>query len=370
MKNIPNDIIELSQHFTANGFELMVVGGAVRDSILGIQPKDWDLATNAHPDKIIQLLRQMDDVTNILEIGKQFGIVVAVMNGVEYEIARYRSDSSYSDSRRPDKVQFSTIEQDCLRRDLTMNALYFDIKEDKLIDMVGGIDDIENCIIKTVGKPQDRFSEDPLRKLRCLRFAIRFNTELSEDIKEALINDGSLDGVSPERIRKEFKSTLETKGDINRYFELLDEFGFTKIMFPRIFTNTSTYTVRGNYIVNLALLVSINTTQTIKEELNTLTYSTQEIKDVVFLNRVINMKIDDIDIIKKLQKGTTVSKLDLMVYAEKSDVNLSFMVSDVWDFELSVKGGDIIKEGVKPGPQVGMIVKKREIENFNKFCGW
>lgn len=172
--NVPQDVILINNVFKEEGLELFLVGGCVRDSYLELKPKDWDLVTNASPDKVIELLKNQPFVINILETGKLFGVINVITENDEFEIATYREDGDYTDSRRPDGVVFSTIEKDVLRRDFKYNALYYDIDSGKIIDLVGGLDDLNNKITSTVGNPLDRFIEDPLRILRFFRFSNRF----------------------------------------------------------------------------------------------------------------------------------------------------------------------------------------------------
>jgi len=167
---IPDDIRRLHKVFKANGFQLFIVGGAIRDSILRKPIKDWDLATNMLTDDVIKMLRPQKFITNIIETGVKFGVVNAFTANDEYEIATFRKDSASSDGRRPDSVEFADIATDVLRRDLTINALFYDLDTNEIVDLVGGVEDLKNGIVRTVGDPKLRFTEDPLRILRFFRF--------------------------------------------------------------------------------------------------------------------------------------------------------------------------------------------------------
>jgi len=212
--DLPNDIYLINNVFKENGFELYVVGGSIRDALVNKSPKDWDLATNADPDTIIKILKPEKFITNIIETGKAFGVINALTGNDEYEIATFRTDGNYSDTRRPDSVEFSTMDQDAKRRDLTINALYYDINTGEIVDLVGGVDDIKNGVVRTVGDANERFTEDRLRVLRAIRFAARFGTQLSDEIKDSLKNDNNLSGVSPERIRDEFLKGVKTASNV------------------------------------------------------------------------------------------------------------------------------------------------------------
>jgi tRNA nucleotidyltransferase/poly(A) polymerase len=215
---LPQEIKEIHEAFKRNGRKLYVVGGAVRDALIGKTPKDFDLTTDAEPDVVLDILNRSN--IKSLPKGKQFGVVSAIINGQEFEIATMREES-YQDGcgRRPTSVSFSSIEKDAMRRDLTMNALYYDIDKGSVIDLVGGIDDLKNKRIKTVGNPMDRFEEDRLRVLRAVRFAHRFGSKLDEKTQKAILYYKDLPGVSAERIRMEFISGLLSALNPEEYLE-------------------------------------------------------------------------------------------------------------------------------------------------------
>jgi hypothetical protein len=168
---IPSDILAIKDVFKKNGYKLYVVGGAVRDALLGKQPKDFDLATDAIPDKVEEIMTKAGFKT--LPTGKVFGVINVFTDQGEYEIATFRSDETKG--RKPEVKIGATIEFDAARRDLRINALYYDIDNKEIIDLVGGLEDLKNGTIRMVGNPQERFEEDPLRILRFFRFLCRFD---------------------------------------------------------------------------------------------------------------------------------------------------------------------------------------------------
>jgi len=168
---IPSDIQEIKDVFKKNGFKLYVVGGAVRDALLNKTPKDFDLATDAVPDKVEEIMAKAGFKT--LPTGKAFGVINVFTSEGEYEIATFRSDET--SGRNPEVKLGATIESDAARRDLRINALYYDLDTNEIIDLVGGLDDLKNGEINMVGNAQKRFEEDPLRILRFFRFFSRFN---------------------------------------------------------------------------------------------------------------------------------------------------------------------------------------------------
>lgn len=169
--NLPQDILQIKDVFQKNNFKIYVVGGAVRDLLLNKEPKDFDLATNAVPDKVEEIMNKAGFKT--LPTGKAFGVINVFTKDNEYEIATFRSDETKG--RKPEVKIGASIESDAARRDLRINALYYDIDTREIIDLVGGLDDLKNGTIQTVGNPQERFEEDPLRILRFFRFFCRFN---------------------------------------------------------------------------------------------------------------------------------------------------------------------------------------------------
>lgn len=184
------------------GFQAVFVGGCVRDEMLGLNPHDFDVATNARPEEISKLFKKT------LDVGAAFGVMVVVEDGETIEVATFRKDGEYSDRRRPDSVEFSTLEEDIKRRDFTINALAFDPINNQLFDFVDGVEDLDTGVIRTVGNPDDRFNEDPLRVLRAIRFALRFNFSLDDRTAESIQRFGKKDLVSlisRERISQELR---------------------------------------------------------------------------------------------------------------------------------------------------------------------
>ncbi|MEX2010385.1 MAG: CCA tRNA nucleotidyltransferase [Parcubacteria group bacterium] len=202
---IPEEIRNISRVLTTAQFENYLVGGCVRDLMLGKKPKDWDLTTNATPELITPLFEH-----SFYE--NAFGTVGVVNDNAEdptlkvVEVTPYRLESEYSDFRRPDKVEWGeTLEEDLKRRDFTMNALAYDVEKEEIIDLFGGREDIKKGLIRTVGSPDERLSEDALRILRALRFASELNFAIESETLIAIEKHKHLlEKISKERIRDEF----------------------------------------------------------------------------------------------------------------------------------------------------------------------
>ncbi len=185
------------------GHKAYLVGGCVRDMILGYKPKDYDIVTSAKPIQIVKLFNRT------VKVGMQFGVVIVLMNGFEFDVATFRRDLDYKDGRHPEGVEFSNEKEDVLRRDVTINGLLYDPVNDKYIDYVNGIDDIKNQIIRTIGDPIKRFSEDYLRLIRAIRFSARYNFNIEENTYNAIIELApNIKKISKERIKDEFEKLL------------------------------------------------------------------------------------------------------------------------------------------------------------------
>jgi tRNA nucleotidyltransferase (CCA-adding enzyme) len=206
---IPKEVREVSLVLSAAGYENFLVGGCVRDIILGRTPKDWDIATIATPEEIIALFPK-----TFYE--NEFGTVGVVNEETEektlkvIEITPYRIETGYSDFRRPDEVKWgSKIEEDLARRDFTINALAYDVEKSNLLDPYNGLLDIKKKLIRTVGKPEDRFGEDALRMLRALRLSAELGFAIEHDTQEAITKQSQLLAhISKERIRDEFERII------------------------------------------------------------------------------------------------------------------------------------------------------------------
>src|SRR5690242_18829102 len=220
---------ELLQH----GFQAYFAGGCVRDMVLGLDPSDYDVTTDAHPNDVMRIFPKT------YAVGAQFGVVlVPVPEEIRYEhlpqehphaveVATFRSDGAYSDGRHPDHVQYSkSPQEDVQRRDFTINGLLMDpLDGDRVLDFVGGREDLAQHVVRAIGEPELRFREDKLRMLRAVRFAARFGYVIEPRTLEAIRKLASeINQVSRERIRDELTKML-TEGHAGTAFELLDRTG-------------------------------------------------------------------------------------------------------------------------------------------------
>jgi poly(A) polymerase len=194
-KAIARNLVERLQRA---GFQAFWVGGCVRDVLLGRQPQDFDIATDARPEQIEKIFPKT------LAVGRQFGVMVVVENGRPFQVATFRAEENYADGRRPEKVVFADARADAWRRDFTINGLFYDPVAEKLHDWVGGRDDLRAGIIRTIGRPEERFAEDHLRLLRAVRLAARLGFEIEPATFAAIQSLApQIKRISAERVRDE-----------------------------------------------------------------------------------------------------------------------------------------------------------------------
>jgi poly(A) polymerase len=215
------------------GFEAVWAGGCVRDALLGVDPKDYDVATSALPDDVIRLFGSRKTVA----VGASFGVIVVLgkhKSDGQVEVATFRSDGEYSDGRRPDSVQFCSAEEDARRRDFTINGMFFDPVAEQVIDYVGGQQDLDRGVVRAIGHPEERFEEDKLRMLRAPRIAARFDFLLDEATAAAIrMHAANLNQVSVERIAQELRRML-SHSSRHRSLELLVETTLFSVVFPSV----------------------------------------------------------------------------------------------------------------------------------------
>ena len=225
---IKQTAIEIVKTLEKHGYKAFFAGGCVRDMIMGKGSEDYDIATSALPEDIMKLFERT------IPVGVQFGVVIVVKDGHNFEVATFRTEGSYSDGRHPDYVAFSTPEADVKRRDFTINGLLYDPLKNEILDYVGGQQDISKGIIRTIGNPAERFTEDKLRMIRAARFACRFNFPIHEDTRRAIIQLAkNIHVVSAERIREELEKIL-TGTNPHIGIKLLDELCLLQEILPEV----------------------------------------------------------------------------------------------------------------------------------------
>jgi len=212
-----------------NGYQALLVGGCVRDLLLGREPADYDLTTDATPEQVASLFPES------VSVGAQFGVILIPRDGLKVEVATFRSDVGHSDGRHPDRVVYaSTPQEDVRRRDFTINGLLMPHDTGEVLDSVGGQADLQAKVIRAIGPPDRRFAEDKLRMMRAVRFAARFGFEIeTETFRAVRRHVEEIHQISPERLREELTKLL-TEGAAKRAFELLEETWLLERVLPEI----------------------------------------------------------------------------------------------------------------------------------------
>jgi poly(A) polymerase len=224
----PDSAIEIIQTLRDRQYEAYLVGGCVRDMVMGLEPADYDIATSAHPEEIMKLFPRTE------AIGAQFGVVLVIHQGHPFEVATFRSDEAYVDGRRPTGVVFTDAKTDVLRRDFTINGLLFDPIGKTMLDYVSGQKDIESRIVRAIGDPARRFEEDKLRILRAIRFGARLGYTIeSETWKAVCTMAPQIHQVSIERIQGEIVRIL-TEGQARTGVQMLHDSGLLREVLPEV----------------------------------------------------------------------------------------------------------------------------------------
>lgn len=394
--NIPQDIKDIHEIMRAAGKQLFVVGGCVRDHLLGSNVKDYDMATDAMPEDITELLKNKYrlDFT-----GKSFGVIRVYTKDCPtgYEIATFREDVSVG--RQPEVRLGATIAEDVKRRDFTINALFYDLDKCEIIDLVGGVEDIENGVLRCVGNPEERFNEDRLRVLRAIRFSLRFGMKIHEDTSEAIRKcrvlegpdkDGNIVPIVRERINEELFKAFDQLSQPLMYFLLLEDFGLLYQVtpgyyYPEKWVDSKTpeviiasmyypYTKSGEALEMSKLERRfkdeiklpnkfIDGIKVLLDSANYINKKTEELHTYAFTiaKRRANLELTDEDMTLFLHWTLSMTELERSTHA----LALSA-------YKLSVTGQSLIQEGMKEGPEMGEEQRRREGTKFNQLlqqCG-
>ena len=221
---------EIIRKLKENTHEAFIVGGAVRDMLLNEEPNEFDISTSATPKEIETIFSRTKSV------GQSFGVMLVLIDDISIEVATFRKDMQYNDGRHPEEVVYTKhVEEDIERRDFTVNGLVLDPETSQIFDYCEGIKDIESKIIRTIGLPEKRFSEDYLRMLRAIRFSNRFNFDIEEGTRAALSkNAEKISLISIERIRDEITRIIAESNNPGKGMMSLSDFGLLKHIIPEI----------------------------------------------------------------------------------------------------------------------------------------
>lgn len=376
--NMPKDVKYIINTLEKNGYEAYAVGGCVRDAIIGKEPNDWDITTNATPMQVKKLFK------HTIDTGIQHGTVTIMIHKVGYEVTTYRIDGKYADGRHPDKVEFTvSLKEDLKRRDFTINAMaYNDTKG--IIDLFGGIEDLKEGIVKCVGNPYNRFDEDALRILRAFRFAAVLNFEVEEKAKKAAGDLAeNLNKISKERIRTELDKLIMS--DTPEKLMEARKCGLLKYILSEVEDDINIELVKAmpkNNYMKWAALLYHREEEEVSKILKKLKFDN---KTVNICKRIVGYSKDFRNIYKEnvrvaahevgvdiFDKFLEFSKVCINLqdwkggeYPDNSDYinNIEHLYKKVIDDgdclslkELAVKGGDLMEIGVPKGAKLGEIL--------------
>jgi tRNA nucleotidyltransferase/poly(A) polymerase len=372
---IPNDIIEISNAYIKSGKDIFLVGGAVRDFIQGIEPKDYDLVTNALPNESKDILKDFN-VSD--EQGKNFGVLrVYTKDEPEgYEVATYRRDISKGrDTKGEDqKVQIGTdvtIKDDCMRRDLTCNAIFYDIKNKQIVDLVGGVSDIKNGIIRAVGDPMQRFVEDRLRICRIFRFAARTGGVIDNKTAEAIKTDNRLknigpkDDVSQERVWEEFKKAFKQAKDFNYYLQFFTDFDMWNEVFPNSNVNIDLISSEDFIVVLANLFQGEDTSKLERKMVQDWKIEIDVARPVIFLIDFLKLTPENAPDLFKQKMRCHIKDETIQEWIRVKNLKESIF-SAFMKYKPSVSAEELMKQGYK-GKELGSKIKELESEKFKNY---
>lgn len=379
--NIPKNVSFIISKLEENGFLAYIVGGCVRDSIMGKTPDDWDITTNAKPHDILSVFKDFKTI----KTGIKHGTVGIILDHIMYEVTTFRIDGKYTDSRHPEAVSFvDNLYEDLKRRDFTVNAICYNEKTG-ISDFFNGADDIENKIIRCVGNPDIRFLEDALRIMRALRFSAQLGFKIEDNTKKAIFkNKHLLENISVERVQIEFTKTLlsDNSSIIYEYRDVFKPFlnglscdenlGGVLSKAPKIL-----YLRLSLLLYNLLSDKNENMSFFAKDILKNLRFNNHTINKVFKILDNINMELlPQKSLIRKHIRNLgyeafqdIIKTREILSYNNSKKHQAIISVRAVFEeikekklcstlFELAINGNDLIDVGFKKGKETGIILDK------------
>ena len=369
---IPQSVKDLNELFKEHGKKLYLVGGSVRDFLTGDKPKDFDLATDALPDEVIDIVSKTYR-TNLQ--GKAFGVVVVFTKEVPegMEIATFRED--VSKGRNPEVKLGVTIEDDVKRRDLTYNSLFYDLDKREIVDLVGGKGDLEAGITRMVGDPIERFDEDSLRILRAFRFASRYEHPLHKDTEAAIakrkqlenidLETGEMKRISQERIWEEIKKAWKQAKDFNYYLNFFTKFDMWDQVFPG--SNINTDLVKSSdfvvVIANLFKNESLNRLET--KLVQDYKIESDTAKKVMFLLSFSTLTPETAFEMFKKKEQCFITDATILEWIKVCSINDPVKIKFL-EYKPNTSAEELMSKGIT-GRELGLEIKRLEIENFKKL---
>ena len=369
---IPQSVKDLQQLFKSKEKKLYVVGGAVRDFLTGDTPKDFDLATDALPDEVLEILGTKYK-TNLQ--GKAFGVVVVYTDDepMGMEIATFRED--VSKGRNPEVRLGVTIEDDVKRRDLTYNALFYDLDTKEIVDLTGGREHLEQGITQMVGDPIERFDEDSLRILRAFRFASRYEHPLHKDTEKAIEKRKQLQNIDPEtgemkrisqeRVWEEMCKAWKQAKDYRYYLEFFTKFDMWSEVFPNANINTSLVDSK-DFVVVIANLFKLENPEGLEKKLvQDYKIESETATKIVFLLKLLKLTPELAFDMYKLKLQCHIEDITILEWLEVLSINDPTKIKFV-EYKPTTSAQDLISQGFK-GRDLGIKIKEIEIEKFKEM---
>ena len=369
---IPQSVKDLQLLFKSKGKKLYVVGGAVRDFLTGDKPKDFDLATDALPDEVLEVIGK-DYKTNLQ--GKAFGVVVVFTDDQPegMEIATFRED--VSKGRNPEVKLGVTIEDDVKRRDLTYNALFYDLDSKDIVDLTGGREHLKNGITQMVGDPTERFDEDSLRILRAFRFASRYGHPLHKDTEVAIEKRKQLENIDPEtgdmkrisqeRVWEEMRKAWKQAKDYRNYLNFFTKFDMWSEVFPGSEINTDLVDSK-DFVVVISNLFKLENPDGLEKRLvQDYKIESEVATKIVFLIRLLSLTPDLAFDMYKSKLQCHIEDKTILEWFRVSGINDPIKIKFV-NYKPTTSAQELMSQGFK-GKSLGDEIKRIEIENFKSM---
>ncbi|RKY25916.1 MAG: CCA tRNA nucleotidyltransferase [Planctomycetota bacterium] len=367
--------IKIIKRLSHNGFEALLAGGCVRDMLLGRRAKDYDVATNAEPREVIKLFRRT------LKVGAKFGVVIVLFEGQQVEVATFRTETGYADGRHPGNVKFTSAAEDASRRDFTINGMFYNPLRKEVIDYVDGRADLKKRLLRTIGRPQQRFGEDYLRMLRAVRFSTQLGFAIEPNTFSAICrNAKNITRISGERIAMELEAILVNP---NRSVgvSLLAESGLAEAIFPGFAGERIKLAIKVlgklpkkiDFALALACFFVGSPTAFALEKCRPLKLSRNQNRHIKFLlanrGKLLEEKMSLAELKMLLAEPYFNDLYEMQRAIQKAGqksvsalVNLRKRMNALGDVELTPKpllnGHDLIRLGAVPGPTLGQLAQE------------
>ena len=342
---VPKEVEEIINKLEEKDFRAYVVGGAVRNLLINKEPKDWDICTNATPLQIEEVFRGYQ----VLETGIKHGTVSIIINKTPYEITTFRTEGKYLDGRHPSYVTFvENLKEDLSRRDFTINAMALNVRNRDVLDAFSGLEDIEKKIVKCVGKPEERFSEDGLRILRAIRFAAQLNFKIDRETKKAIFAKKELlNKISRERIMSEITKILQAKHGEQYILDYAEV--FCEQFMLRLHNFKTINCSEEDWLLKLGHLLVDNNPEMVEKSLKNLKFDNSSVKIV---KGIVQCLQDTETNMKQLLRKYGEEVVRRIFPEEFKQVEGPYLIE-----HLDINGNDLIEMGLE-GKAIGKLLEE------------